>query len=88
MTNLRIQGLRTRVEVRGDGPPLLLVNGLWGEIGAFFLAGLMLVIAGAAMVLVFAPKGHPPAPAPQPVPEPEPKPIEEDKPAAGETGIA
>jgi hypothetical protein len=62
------------------------VNGLWGEIGAFFLAGLMLVIAGAAMVLVFAPKGHPPAP--QPVPKPEPKPIEEDKPAAGETGIA
>ncbi len=62
------------------------VNGLWGEIGAFFLAGLMLVIAGAAMVLVFAPKGHPPAPAP--APKPEPKPIEEEKSATGETGIA
>jgi hypothetical protein len=62
------------------------VNGLWGEIGAFFLAGLMLVIAGAAMVLVFAPKGHPPAP--QPVPKPEPKPVEEEKSTTGETGIA
>lgn len=62
------------------------VNGLWGNIGPLFLAGLMLVIAGAAMVLVFAPKSHPPAP--QPVPKPEPKPVEEEKPAGGETGIA
>jgi hypothetical protein len=29
-----------------------------------FLAGLILVIAGAVMVLVFAPKGHAPASAP------------------------
>jgi len=36
-------------------------NGLWGGIDAFFLAGLILVIAGAAMVLVFAPKSPPPA---------------------------
>ncbi|NOZ39695.1 MAG: hypothetical protein GXP24_05650 [Planctomycetes bacterium] len=35
-------------------------NGLWGEVDAFFLAGLILVIAGAAMVLVFAPKSPPP----------------------------
>jgi hypothetical protein len=66
------------------------VNGLWGDIGAFFLAGLMLVIAGAAMVLVFAPKGHPPAPAPKPVPEPMP--VTEEKKtetaAGGEAGIA
>lgn len=63
------------------------VNGLWGDIGAFFLAGLMLVIAGAAMVLVFAPKGHPPAP--QPVPKPEPTPVNQEKePTPGETGIA
>ena len=64
------------------------VNGLWGDIGAFFLAGLMLVIAGAAMVLVFAPKSHPPAPATQPVPEP--KPVTEDKEPTpgGEAGIA
>jgi len=36
-------------------------SGLWGEVSAFFLAGLILVIAGAAMVLVFAPKNAPPA---------------------------
>lgn len=35
---------------------------------AMFLAGLILVIAGAAMVLVFAPKGAPPPPPP-PAPE-------------------
>lgn len=35
-------------------------SGLGGEISAFFLAGLILVIAGAAMVLVFAPKSPPP----------------------------
>jgi hypothetical protein len=45
-----------------------------------FLAGLILTIAGAAMVLVFAPKGH--APAAQPAPKPET--IEkEEAPAAG-----
>jgi len=41
------------------------VAGLWGHIGPMFLAGLILVIAGAVMVLVFAPKG-PPAHAPSP----------------------
>ncbi len=35
-------------------------SGLWGQVDAFFLAGLILVIAGAAMVLVFAPKSPPP----------------------------
>ncbi len=30
------------------------------EVKSLFLAGLILVIAGAAMVLVFAPKGAPP----------------------------
>jgi len=30
-----VQGLRTRVEVRGDGPPLLLLNGIWGELAAW-----------------------------------------------------
>ena len=64
------------------------VNGLWGDIGAFFLAGLMLVIAGAAMVLVFAPKSHPPAPAPQPVPEPKPVTEEKAPTPGGEAGIA
>ena len=33
--HLSVQGLRTRVEVRGDGPPLLLVNGIWGEVVAW-----------------------------------------------------
>ena len=64
------------------------VNGLWGNIGPMFIAGLMLVIAGAAMVLVFAPKGHPPAPAPQPVPEPKPVTEEKEPTPGGETGIA
>ncbi|HEY3392686.1 MAG TPA: hypothetical protein VGK58_08260, partial [Lacipirellulaceae bacterium] len=32
-------------------------NSLWGEISPFFWAGLILVIAGAAIVLVFAPRG-------------------------------
>jgi pimeloyl-ACP methyl ester carboxylesterase len=34
-THLSVQGLRTRVEVRGDGPPLLLINGIWGELTAW-----------------------------------------------------
>ena len=38
-------------------------GGLWGEINPLFLSGLILVIAGAAMVLVFAPKAPPPATA-------------------------
>lgn len=46
-------------------------SGLWGQVNAFFVAGLMLVIAGAAMVLVFAPKGSPP-PKPEPTPVPIP----------------
>ncbi|MEM1303967.1 MAG: hypothetical protein AAGG46_03685, partial [Planctomycetota bacterium] len=33
---------------------------LLGELSSLFVAGLMLVIAGAAIVLVFAPKGGPP----------------------------
>ncbi len=37
-----------------------ITNGLWERVDAFFLAGLILVIAGAAMVLVFAPKNPPP----------------------------
>jgi poly(3-hydroxyoctanoate) depolymerase len=34
-SHLSVQGLRTRVEVRGDGPPLLLLNGIWGELTAW-----------------------------------------------------
>jgi poly(3-hydroxyoctanoate) depolymerase len=30
--HLSVDGLRTRVQVRGDGPPLLLISGLWGQI--------------------------------------------------------
>jgi hypothetical protein len=46
---------------------------LWSHFGSklpFFLAGMILVIAGAAMVLVFAPKGHAPAPATAPATTP------------------
>jgi hypothetical protein len=46
--------------------------GLWGKMGPMFLAGLILVIAGAVMVLVFAPKGHAPAVVHA---EPEPAPV-------------
>jgi hypothetical protein len=49
------------------------VAGLWEHIGPMFLAGLILVIAGAVIVLVFAPKGHAPAPAAAPPPKPEPE---------------
>jgi hypothetical protein len=36
-------------------------NRQWGNVNPFFWAGLILVIAGAAMVLVFAPRGDAPA---------------------------
>lgn len=52
------------------------VSGAFDSVGplqlALFLAGLILVVSGAAMVLVFAPKGPPPKPAP-PAPAPKPK---------------
>jgi len=48
-------------------------SGLWGEVSPLFFSGLILVIAGAAMVLVFAPKGGPP-----PKPE-ETEPAKEEK---------
>ena len=38
-------------------------KGMLGDLPSLFLAGLMLVIAGAAMVLVFAPRTAPPKPA-------------------------
>ncbi len=46
-------------------------SGLWDQVNALFVAGLLLVIAGAAMVLVFAPKGSPP-PKPAPIPTEHP----------------
>ncbi len=49
-------------------------NGLWDQVNALFVAGLLLVIAGAAMVLVFAPKGSPPLkPVPAPIPSEHPE---------------
>jgi hypothetical protein len=41
-----------------------ITRGMLGQMGAVFIAGLILVVAGAVMVLVFAPRGD----APQPVP--------------------
>ena len=38
--------------------------GTWKEVSPFFLAGLILVAMGAAMVLVFTPKKHGPTPQP------------------------
>jgi pimeloyl-ACP methyl ester carboxylesterase len=34
-SHLSVQGLRTHVDVQGDGPALLLVNGIWGELAAW-----------------------------------------------------
>jgi hypothetical protein len=45
-------------------------QGLMDQLGPMFLAGLILVIAGSAMVLVFAPKGAPHAPSPVSAPPP------------------
>jgi hypothetical protein len=61
-------------------------EGLLGKVGPMFLAGLILVIAGAAMVLVFAPKGGPhTATVPTPAPEPPP-PIPAVEPTTHEGG--
>jgi hypothetical protein len=38
-------------------------NKQWANVSPFFWAGLILVVAGAAMVLVLAPRGDAPAPA-------------------------
>ena len=38
-------------------------NKAWANVNPFFWAGLILVVAGAAMVLVLAPRGDGPAPA-------------------------
>ncbi len=43
-----------------------LTGGLWDQIGSMFPAGLILVIAGAAMTLIFAPKGGPAPSSPEP----------------------
>ena len=47
-------------------------QGVLGQLGPFFYAGLILVVAGASMVLVFAPKGPGPAHATAPVGPPAP----------------
>ncbi len=60
-----------------------------GTRGAFFLAGVIMVAVGAAMVLIFAPKGNPQSKAPpaaveskaEPAAEPEPKKSDEDAPS-------
>jgi hypothetical protein len=48
-----------------------IAGGLWSKVSPLFLAGLILVIAGSAMVLVFAPKGAPPTEAPPETPAPD-----------------
>jgi hypothetical protein len=53
-------------------------KGMLGQLTPMFLAGLILVIAGAAMVLVFAPRSGPPKkvepPKGKPAPPPSPAP--------------
>jgi pimeloyl-ACP methyl ester carboxylesterase len=34
-THVTVQGLRTRIQDLGDGPPLLLINGIWGDVAAW-----------------------------------------------------
>ncbi|QDT00157.1 hypothetical protein [Adhaeretor mobilis] len=45
--------------------------GLAGQISSFFMAGMILVIAGAAITLVFAPRGTPPKQSTAPPAEPD-----------------
>lgn len=63
--------------------------GLWGEIRPMFLAGLILVVAGAAIVLVFAPRGGSPPASTKKEPEqskpPTNPPVSADSPE-GEAG--
>ena len=54
-------------------------NGQLSSLSPFFLAGLIIVIAGAVLVLVFAPKGAPPKPASVDNKEPKEQPAEEQK---------
>lgn len=35
VTHVEVNGLRTSVRVRGDGPPLLLIMGIWGGLAAW-----------------------------------------------------
>jgi MFS family permease len=44
----------------------IVAKSMYHEIGPLFYAGLILVVVGAVMVLVFAPKHHPPKPTPEP----------------------
>ena len=50
-------------------------SGAAGPINPIFIAGLILTVAGAVTVLVFAPRSHPPAPAPD---EEKAPPVETD----------
>lgn len=49
-------------------------KGKFDQLNAWFLAGLILAITGSTMVLVFAPRGKPPAKKVEVKPEPEPEP--------------
>ncbi len=54
-------------------------NGQLSSLSPFFLAGLILVIAGAVLVLIFAPKGAPPKTAAVETKESKEQPAEEQK---------
>ncbi|WP_425397702.1 hypothetical protein [Aeoliella sp.] len=57
------------------------------HLSPWFLAGLILAITGSAMVLVFAPRGKPPAKKVEEKPKPEPK-VDEAKPAEARNPLA
>jgi hypothetical protein len=48
----------------------------WSRTGSLFYAGLIVTIAGAVTVLIFAPRSHGAAPATSPAQRPAPQPIE------------
>ena len=64
-------------------------NSLWGEINPLFWAGLILVIAGAAMVLVLGPRGEKSRESRVEIREPEPfSPTTDERPAVLDGGAA
>jgi pimeloyl-ACP methyl ester carboxylesterase len=53
VTEVTVDGLRTRVATAGDGPPLLLIGGLWGGVTAW--RGLVDRLAGHRIIAFDAP---------------------------------
>ena len=54
----------------------IFTDNLFGRVSNMFFASLAMVIVGAVMVLVFAPRGKPPAKQVVEEPQPEEEPVE------------